>query len=70
MIYFENKEVVMVEIKPKEQVQDPDDFNKSKWAAARCKCAQKGWQFQIWTEETIKKLPMHFPKSHPKKSRM
>ena len=70
MIYFENKEVVMVEIKPKEQVQDPDDFNKSKWAAARRKCAQKGWQFRIWTEDTIEKLPMHFPKSRNKKSRM
>ena len=67
MIYFENREVVMVEIKPKAQVKNPDIFNISKWAAARAECAKNKWQFQIWTEDTIQKLQMSFEK-HKRKN--
>ena len=56
MIYFADKQVVMVEIKPKEERQNPSKQNQCKWAAARQYCKEQGWQFQIWTEDTIKKI--------------
>lgn len=56
MIYFDTKEVVMVEIKPKYEASNPSRQNINKWAAARQYCKQRGWRFQIWTEDTINKL--------------
>lgn len=30
--------------------------NVSKWKAAQIYCEERGWQFQIWTEKTLKQL--------------
>ena len=62
----------LVEIKPKKEISPPVKpsrqtkryinevmtyvKNKSKWEAAEEYCMSRGWQFSIWTEETIKNL--------------
>ncbi len=56
LIFFDSKEVVMVEIKPKAERDNPTLENKCKWAAARRYCKNRGWRFQIWTEDTIQKF--------------
>lgn len=66
-----NKEVVLVEIKPFKQTKKPvvkrrtryalneiASFvkNQSKWAAASRLCEEKGWKFEVWTEHELRKL--------------
>jgi len=62
----------IVEIKPKKQTQPPKDpkrktrryikesltyiKNQSKWEAASEFAADRGWHFQVWTEDTLKSM--------------
>jgi len=62
----------LIEIKPKKQTQAPKEpkrktkkyitevmtyiKNTSKWETATAYCADRGWEFQIWDEDTLKKL--------------
>jgi hypothetical protein len=62
----------IVEIKPKSQTKEPKKRsrktkryinevmtyvkNQSKWEAAEDYCQSRGWQFAIWTEDTLKSL--------------
>ena len=62
----------MVEIKPKKQTMKPDYKgrrtrkyisesmtyvkNQSKWNATREYCLNRGWKFEIWTEDTLKAM--------------
>ncbi|MBF2759068.1 MAG: TnsA endonuclease N-terminal domain-containing protein [Ectothiorhodospiraceae bacterium AqS1] len=62
MIHFADKETVMVEIKPKKERDHPSMRNICKWAAARQYCRERGWKFQIWTEDTIAKLRINSAK--------
>lgn len=71
-VKFKNEQVYLIEIKPKNQTQEPKQptrktkkylnevmtyvKNISKWNAAKEFCDNRGWCFQIWTEETIKNL--------------
>jgi hypothetical protein len=70
-IWYENK-VLVVEIKPKNQVREPKvkqrktkryinevmvyAKNKSKWEAAREYCKDRNYIFEIWTEDILKNL--------------
>jgi hypothetical protein len=65
-----NGQVILVEIKPKKEVSPPKKpsrqtkkylqevmtyvKNQSKWEAAEEYCMARGWQFSIWTEDTLK----------------
>jgi len=71
-ITFKTGETYLIEIKPKKQTQEPPvksrktkayitevltyAKNISKWEAAREYCADRGWIFEVWTEDTIKAL--------------
>ena len=71
-IKFKTGQVYLVEIKPKKQTQPPKQpkrqtkryltevmtyaKNTSKWDAAKDFCENRGWIFQVWTEDTLKKL--------------
>lgn len=71
-IQFKNGQTYLIEIKPKKQTQEPKVRtrktrtyitevltyvkNKSKWEAASEYCADRGWIFEVWTEDTIKDL--------------
>jgi hypothetical protein len=71
-IKFKNGDVYLIEIKPKSQTQEPKKRsrttqkyinevmtyakNQSKWNAAASLCEQRGWHFEVWTEDTLKKL--------------
>lgn len=71
-IKFRTGAVVLVEIKPKVQTQPPRERQKktrkylnevytyaknvSKWEAAEQYAYERGWSFQIWTEDTLKQL--------------
>ena len=48
--------LLQVEIKPGDQIANPNYENRCKWAAARAYCREEGWAFRIWDEETIEKL--------------
>ena len=63
-----NKQVYLVEIKPKKETEVPKNANKSKryinesltyikncnkWEAAEKYAKKRGWKFQIWTEDTL-----------------
>jgi hypothetical protein len=70
-IWYENK-VLIVEIKPKNQVKEPKMGkrktrryltevmtyikNTSKWEAAREYCKDRNYIFEIWTEDILKNL--------------
>ena len=56
LIYYDSKETVMVEIKPKKERLNPSLRNQCKWAAACAYCRDRDWQFRIWTEDTIEKI--------------
>lgn len=65
-----NGQVILVEIKPKKETSPPKKparqtkkyvsevmtyaKNTSKWEAAQEYCMSRGWQFSIWTEDTLK----------------
>jgi hypothetical protein len=71
-IIFASGQTYLIEIKPKKQTQEPKvktrktrayitevltyAKNISKWEAAREYCADRGWSFEVWTEDTIKGL--------------
>ena len=72
LIEMDNKKVFLVEIKPKSQTMPPNkksrktkryinevvtfSKNQDKWNAADKFAKHNGWQFQVWTEETLKNL--------------
>lgn len=72
LIELDNKEVYLIEIKPKNQTIPPKKRsrktkkyinevvtyakNQDKWQAATQFAEHKGWKFQVWTEETLKNL--------------
>ena len=72
LIELDNKEVYLIEIKPKNQTIPPKKRsrktkkyinevvtyakNQDKWEAATQFAEHKGWKFQVWTEETLKNL--------------
>tara|TARA_Y100001972_G_C7428518_1_gene220852 strand:- start:63 stop:503 length:441 start_codon:yes stop_codon:yes gene_type:complete len=72
LIEMDNKKVFLVEIKPKSQTMPPKkksrktkryinevvtfSKNQDKWNAADKFAKHNGWQFQVWTEETLKNL--------------
>lgn len=63
------RETVMIEVKPKAQTKEPTKpqkvsrkyinevftygVNKAKWQAAENYCADRGWKFQVMTEEHL-----------------
>ena len=71
-IKFSSGRIVLVEIKPKSQTQPPKKparqtkryinevmtyvKNESKWKAATKYCDDRGYHFEIWTEDTLKGL--------------
>ena len=71
-ITFASGAVLLVEIKPKQQTQQPKPGKKqtrkalnetmtwaknvSKWEAAEQYAYERGWSFQVWTEDTLSKL--------------
>ena len=72
LIEMENKKIFLVEIKPKNQSMPPKkksrktkryinealtfSRNQDKWNAADKFAKHNGWQFQVWTKETLKNL--------------
>jgi len=71
-VKFKDGRVVLIEIKPDHQTKPPEKGkrktqkylkevltygkNISKWEAARKYCKHRGWEFQIFTENTLKSL--------------
>lgn len=69
-ITFSNGKTILVEIKPEKETQVPKKpdrskryigeamtyvKNQNKWKAATEYAKDRGWEFQVWTEETLKK---------------
>lgn len=78
LVELDNREIILVEIKPKKQTVAPQKKRKtkkyinevmtyikntSKWEAASQYAEHKGWKFQVWTEETLKNLGIKLLKS-------
>lgn len=77
-ITFQNGQTILVEIKPAKETKPPEFKgrktkkylnesltyvkNMNKWAAAQTYAADRGWGFQIWTEDTLHKMGIK-PKS-------
>ena len=71
-VKFKNGKTVLIEIKPEIQTQPPKQpkrkskkylkevmtyvKNTSKWEQAEIYCQQRGWEFKIFTEKTLKSL--------------
>lgn len=71
-IVFSNGQTYLIEIKPKKETQPPKAAsrkskryltevmtyvkNTSKWEAANRYCADRGWTFEVWTEDSLKAL--------------
>ena len=71
-VKFKTGQVYLIEIKPEQQTQEPKKpkrkskkylrevmtyaKNISKWEAATSYCEERGWRFEIWTENSLKKL--------------
>tara|TARA_R110002074_G_scaffold310449_2_gene481293 strand:- start:3267 stop:3680 length:414 start_codon:yes stop_codon:yes gene_type:complete len=71
-ITFKNKKTILVEVKPDAQTRPPKNpgkktkryitegltyvKNMNKWKAARKVAQDNGWEFQIWTENTLDSL--------------
>lgn len=71
LVELDNKDIILVEIKPKRETVPPKGKRKtkryikevttyikntSKWEAATQYANHKGWKFQIWTEDTLTNL--------------
>jgi len=72
LIEMENKKIYLIEIKPKSQTKPPVkksrktkryinealtfSRNQDKWNAADKFAKHNGWEFQVWTEETLRNL--------------
>jgi len=79
LVEFDNKDIILVEIKPKKETVAPKEpsrktkryirevmtyaKNTSKWTAADQYAKHKGWKFQVWTEDTLKNLGIKLLKS-------
>ena len=77
-IIWQDGSVTLVEIKPKKQTIKPDFKgrrtrkyisesmtyvkNQSKWNATREYCLNRGWKFEIWTEDTLKAMGLRICK--------
>ena len=71
-ITYTNGKTIIVEIKPKRQTKPPKvksrktqryikevfayGMNQSKWTYAKEYVKDRGWEFEIWTEDTLKNL--------------
>ena len=70
-ITFKNGKTLLVEIKPAKEIEPPKNPNKSKkyineamtyvknmnkWEAANSFAKDRGWDFQIWTENTLRSM--------------
>ena len=71
-ITFQNGSTILVEIKPKKETSPPEFRGKrtkryltegmtyvknmNKWAAAQNYAADRGWGFEIWTEDNLKSM--------------
>jgi hypothetical protein len=70
-ITFNSGKTILVEIKPDKETKLPKNPNKSKryigeamtyvknmnkWEAANTYAKDRGWEFQIWTEDTLKSM--------------
>jgi len=82
-LVMEDGRTILVEIKPKSQTIPPkvpqrktkkylnESFtfikNQNKWDAAREYCADRGWSFEIWTEDVLSSMGMKMTKSTSKK---
>ena len=69
---MDNGNEYLIEIKPKKETKEPKRpsrktkkylnevmtyiKNQSKWETAQSYCEDRGWKFQVWTEDTIKGL--------------
>lgn len=69
---FTDGRIMLIEVKPKKEVDPPKQTSKktrryitevmtyakniSKWEAATEYASDRGWVFEIWTEETLKRL--------------
>ena len=78
-IVFESGQTLLVEIKPKNQVKAPKKQNRqtkryitevmrygtniSKWEYAEEYAKDRGWKFEIWTEDTLSKMGIKLLKS-------
>tara|TARA_B100001057_G_scaffold477346_1_gene546433 strand:- start:427 stop:870 length:444 start_codon:yes stop_codon:yes gene_type:complete len=71
LVELDNKNIILVEIKPKKETVPPQGKRKtkryvrevmtyvkntSKWEAANQYAEHKGWKFQVWTEDTLTNL--------------
>ena len=78
LVELDNKDIILVEIKPKRETTPPKGKRKtkryikevttyikntSKWEAATQYANHKGWKFQIWTEDTLTNLGIKLLKS-------
>ena len=78
LVELDNREIILVEIKPKKETTPPKKRaktkryinevmtyvkNTSKWQAAQQYAEHKGWKFQVWTEETLNNLGIKLLKS-------
>lgn len=74
-IHMRDGRVILVEIKPEKQTKPPASRrrtkkhisesleyvrNQCKWNAASKYCKDNGYEFQIWTEKTLKNMGMKF----------
>jgi len=71
-VVFENGKTFLIEIKPDKETKPPRKAkiiteayvksvltyikNQSKWEAADKYAKERGWEFQVWTEKTLKNL--------------
>ena len=74
LVEFDNRDIVLVEIKPKKETLPPKPGkqgikgrryisesltyvrNMNKWKAADNFAKDRGWQFQVWTEDTLAEM--------------
>ena len=78
LVELDNKDIILVEIKPKRETVPPKGKRKtkryikevttyikntSKWEAATQYANHKGWKFQVWTEDTLANLGIKLLKS-------
>tara|TARA_A100001011_G_C14092435_1_gene749212 strand:- start:140 stop:583 length:444 start_codon:yes stop_codon:yes gene_type:complete len=78
LVELDNKDIILVEIKPKRETVPPKGKRKtkryikevttyikntSKWEAATQYANHKGWKFQVWTEDTLTNLGIKLLKS-------
>ena len=78
LVELDNKDIILVEIKPKRETVPPKGKRKtkryikevttyikntSKWEAATQYANHKGWKFQVWTEDTLTNVGIKLLKS-------